>query len=234
MRINKYISTAGFASRRKADELVINGAVKVNGVTVKQPGIDVKDGDVVEVNGRKIDKAERLVYIMLNKPVGYVTTAKDEKDRRIVSDLVMDVPERIFPVGRLDYNTSGLLIMTNDGDLAYKMMHPKHKMYKTYRATVQGIISPERVNKLRKGVDIGGFVTAPAKVNVIKQTERFAIVEISIYEGKNRQVRKMFASVGNKVQELERVAIGEIYLARLMTGHYRKLAPKEIEYLKGY
>lgn len=234
MRINKYISAAGFASRRKADELVINGSVKINGVTVREPGTDVKDGDVVEVNGRKIDKAERLVYIMLNKPVGYVTTAKDEKGRHIVSDLVMDITERIFPVGRLDYNTSGLLIMTNDGDLAYKLMHPKHKMYKTYRATVQGVISSERVNKLRKGVDIGGFVTSPAKVNVIKQTEKFAIVEISIYEGKNRQVRKMFAQVGNKVQALERVAIGEIYLARLMTGHYRKLTPKEIEYLKNY
>lgn len=234
MRINKYISTAGLASRRKADELIINGSVKVNGVTVREPGIDVKDGDVVEVNGRRIDKAERLVYFMLNKPVGYMTTAKDEQGRDIVTDLMTDVPERVFPVGRLDYNTSGLLIMTNDGDLAYKLTHPKHKIYKTYRAIVQGIVSPERVNKLRKGVDIGGFVTSPAKVNVIKQSEREAVVEISIYEGRNRQVRKMFASVGNKVRALERVAIGEIYLARLMTGHYRKLTPKEIEYLKDF
>lgn len=232
MRINKYISAAGLASRRKADELIVNGNVKVNGVTVRELGIDVKEGDVVEVNGRMIDKAERMVYIMLNKPVGYVTTSDDEKGRNIVTDLVTDVPERIFPVGRLDYNTSGLLLLTNDGDLAYKLTHPKNHIYKTYRAAVQGVISPERLYKLRKGVDIGGFVTSPAKVKIIKQSERSAVVEISIYEGKNRQVRKMFAAVGNRVQSLERVAVGEIYLARLMTGHYRKLTPKEIDYLK--
>ncbi len=232
MRINKYISAAGLASRRKADELIINGNVKINGVTVTELGVDVEEDDVVEVNGRKIDKAERMVYIMLNKPVGYVTTSKDDKGRNIVTDLVTDVPERIFPVGRLDYNTSGLLLLTNDGELANKLTHPKSHIYKTYRATVQGIISNERLNKLRKGVDIGGFVTSPAKVKLIKQGERSAVVEISIYEGKNRQVRKMFAVVGNKVQSLERVAIGEVYLARLMAGHYRKLTPKEIDYLK--
>ncbi|MBE6033464.1 MAG: rRNA pseudouridine synthase [Clostridiales bacterium] len=233
MRLNKYIAQAGLASRRGADELTANGNVKVNGLVVKELGYDVKDGDVVEVNGRRIDMlSQKPVYIMLNKPLGYITSSNDEKGRPTVQNLVADVDARLFAVGRLDYNTSGMLLMTNDGDLAYKLTHPKHHIYKTYRARVTGVLSREKIAKLRNGVDIGGFVTSKANVTVIKQGERSAIVEIQIYEGKNRQVRKMFAAVGNKVQELERVAIGQLYLGRLMTGHYRKLTPKEIEYLK--
>ncbi len=233
MRLNKYIAQAGVASRRKADELTANGNVKVNGITVKEMGYDVKEGDVVEVNGRRIDSVvQKPTYIMLNKPLGYVTTSKDDKGRLTVQDLVADVDARLFPIGRLDYNTSGMLLLTNDGDLAYKLTHPKHHIYKTYRARVAGVLSREKVAKLERGVDIGGFVTSKAKVNVLKQGERSAIVEIQIYEGKNRQVRKMFAAVGNRVQELERVAIGDLYLGRLMVGHYRKLTQQEIEYLK--
>ena len=157
---------------------------------------------------------------------------QDEHDRPVVTELVADVNARLFPVGRLDYNTSGLLIMTNDGDLAYRLTHPKHEVPKTYRARVSGTLSSARIAKLRKGVDIGGFVTSPAQVKVIKQGERSAIVEITIHEGKNRQVRKMFAAVGNKVQELERIALGDIQLGRLKEGHYRKLKREEIEYLK--
>ena len=232
MRLNKYIAQAGIASRRKADELIASGNVKINGLVVRELGTDVKEGDVVEVNGKRIEPAEKKVYVVLNKPLGYVTTSSDDKDRATVLDLVADIPERVFPVGRLDYNTSGLLIMTNDGDLAYRLTHPKHHVYKTYRALVQGVLSRERIAKLRKGVDIGGFVTSPAQVQVIKQGERSAIVEIKIYEGKNRQVRKMFAAVGNKVNALERIAIGEIKLGRMKEGHYRKLTREEIEYLK--
>ncbi|QAT43846.1 pseudouridine synthase [Aminipila luticellarii] len=233
MRLNKYIAQAGITSRRKADELTAHGNVKINGLVVKELGYDVKDGDVVEINGRRIDQVEQKpVYIMLNKPLGYITSSSDEKGRLTVQALVSDIDARLFAVGRLDYNTSGMLLMTNDGDLAYKLTHPKHHIYKTYRARVSGVLSPEKIAKLRNGVNIGGFVTSKANVRVIKQAERSAIVEIQIYEGKNRQVRKMFAAVGNKVQELERVAIGELYLGRLMVGHYRKLTPKEIEYLK--
>ena len=233
MRLNKYIAQAGVASRRKADELTANGNVKVNGITVKEMGYDVKEGDVVEVNGRRIDGiTQKPVYIMLNKPLGFVTTSKDDKGRPTVQDLVGDVDARLFPIGRLDYNTSGMLLMTNDGDLAYKLTHPKHHIYKTYRARVSGVLSREKVAKLERGVDIGGFVTSKANVKVLKQGERSAIVEIQIYEGKNRQVRKMFAAVGNRVQELERVAIGDLFLGRLMVGHYRKLTQQEIEYLK--
>lgn len=232
MRLNKYIAQAGIASRRKADELTLAGNVKINGVAMREPGYDVVEGDVVEVNGRVIKPAGKMVYLMLNKPVGFVTTAADEKGRATVMDLVSDVDERLFPIGRLDFNTSGLLLLTNDGELAYRLTHPKHQIYKTYRARVSGVLSESRMAKLRKGVDIGGFVTSKANVKMIKQGERSAIVEIQIAEGKNRQVRKMFAAVGNKVMELQRVAVGELYLGHLKEGHYRKLNQKEIEYLK--
>lgn len=232
MRINKYIAQAGVASRRKADELIAAGNVKVNGLTLKEPGYDVVEGDVVEVNGRRIQAEEKKVYILLNKPTGYVTTVSDDKERPTVMDLVRDVDARIFPVGRLDYNTSGMLIMTNDGDFAYKVAHPKHELTKTYRARVSGILSNEKCAKLRKGVDIGGFITSRAKVEIVKGLPRSTVVDITIHEGKNRQVRKMFKAVGNHVQELERIAIGNIRLGRLAEGHYRKLTREEIEYLK--
>ena len=232
MRINKYIAQSGFCSRRKADDLVANGNVKINGAVMKEPGYDVAEGDKVEVNGTLISKAEKKVYYLLNKPVGFVTTVSDDKDRPTVMDLVSDIDERIFPVGRLDYNTSGMLIMTNDGDFAYRVSHPKHELSKTYRARVAGVLSNEKCAKLRKGVDIGGFVTSRAKVEIVKGLERSTVVDISIHEGKNRQVRKMFKAVGNNVQDLQRIAIGDIRLGRLKEGYYRKLTREEIEYLK--
>lgn len=233
MRLNKYIAQSGLASRRKADELIENGNVKINGLVVTELGTDVQPDDIVEVNGNRIHAEQRLVYYMLNKPTGYVTTLSDEKDRPIVTDLLTDVSERVFPVGRLDVGTSGLLLMTNDGDLANKLMHPKHQIYKTYRAEVSGVLSAERVAKLRKGVDIGGFITSPAKVKIVRQAKAHCIVEIQICEGKYRQVRRMFKAVGNRVLALQRVAEGELYLGRLMEGHYRKLTPEEVAYLKG-
>lgn len=232
MRLNKYIAYAGVCSRRKADELISNGNVKINGVVVKEMGVDVAEGDVVEVNGSVINAEHKNVYVAVNKPLGYITSMEDDKGRATVAELVADIPERLFPVGRLDYNTTGLLIMTNDGQLTYTLTHPKHEVYKTYVAKVAGVISDARIAKLRRGIDIGGFVTSPAKVRLIKQMPRYAIVEIKIREGKNRQVRKMFAAVGNKVQELKRTEMGEIKLGRLMEGHYRKLTRQEIEYLK--
>lgn len=231
MRLNKYISNAGITSRRKADELIFNSNVKVNGITVREPGYQVMDDDRVEVNGTPVVMTKEKIYIALNKPLGYVTTMKDEFGRATVADLVTDFSERLFPVGRLDYNTTGLLIMTNDGDMAYKLMHPKHEVTKTYRVRVAGYISDSKINKLRRGVDIGGFVTSRARVQVVKQLERSTVLEIEIHEGKNRQVRKMFKAVGHPVQELERIAIGEIKLGRLKTGSYRKLTKSEVEYL---
>lgn len=232
MRINKYIAMSGLCSRRKADELVLNGNVKINGAVMKEPGYEVEESDRVEVNGKPLVEQEKLVYYLLNKPLGIVTTASDEYDRMTVIDLMKDVGERIFPVGRLDYNTSGALILTNDGKLSYRIMHPKNEVTKTYHALVSGVISKERIWKLRNGVDIGGYVTKPARVTLIKENKNSAIIEITISEGKNRQVRKMLKAVGNPVQELKRISIGEIKLGRLKEGSYRKLTPKEVEYLK--
>lgn len=232
MRINKYIAQAGIVSRRKADELILNGNVKVNGAVMREPGYDVDNGDKVEVNGRIIDNNQEKVYLLVNKPLNMITAASDDKDRETVMEIIKDVDARLFPVGRLDYNTTGALIMTNDGDISYRITHPKHGMDKTYRALVKGVISPEKAARLRKGVDIGGFMTSRAKVKIIKGNSHSTLVEISIHEGKNRQVRKMFAAVGNPVQTLERIAIGEIRLGRLKQGHYRKLNREEIEYLK--
>lgn len=232
MRINKYIAQSGFCSRRKADELIANGNVKINGAVLREPGYDVAEGDRVEVNGRELSARQKPEYVLINKPLGMVTTVSDDKERLTVMDVVADIDARLFPVGRLDYNTSGALIMTNDGELAYRLTHPKHEIYKTYRARVAGILSNEKAARLRKGVDIGGFVTSPAKVSIIKGSGHSTIVEIAIHEGKNRQVRKMFAAVGNPVQELERIAIGDIRLGHLKAGHYRKLTREEIKYLK--
>ena len=232
MRLNKYIASAGIASRRKADELIKAGKVKINGQVLAEPGYDVAAGDLVEVNGSIIEPVKKMICIMLNKPKGYITSADDDRERPTVMDLVSDFDARLFPVGRLDYNTSGLLLLTNDGEFAYHMTHPKHQVEKTYRAKVAGTLSDQRIARLRKGIDIGGFVTSPAEVTVIKQMERSAIVEIKIHEGKNRQIRKMFSAVGNKVIELERIAVGRLHLGHLKEGHYRKLTDQEIEYLK--
>ncbi|MDO4868698.1 MAG: pseudouridine synthase [Bacillota bacterium] len=232
MRLNKYIASAGVCSRRKADELIANGNVKVNHAVVREMGFDVGEGDRVVVNGKLIDGSKPKVYVAVNKPMGYITSMDDDKDRATVAELVADIPERLFPVGRLDYNTTGLLLMTNDGELTYALTHPKHEVGKTYVATVAGVLSDKRIAQLRRGVDIGGFVTSPAKVKVIRQNPRSTVVEITIHEGKNRQVRKMFAAVGNRVQSLQRIAVGDIRLGRLKEGHYRKLTRNEIEYLK--
>lgn len=232
MRINKYIAASGVASRRKADELIAAGKVKVNNITLSEPGYNVLPDDIVYVDGKRISISEKKIYIALNKPIGFVTTVKDEKNRPTVMDLVTDIEERVFPVGRLDYNTSGLLILTNDGDFSQKVSHPGKGIGKTYRAKVQGYVSRERLAKLRKGVDIGGYITSPAKVEVFKELPKQTVVDITIYEGKNRQVRKMFKAVGNPVVSLERLSIGAVKLGRLATGSYRKLTRKEIESFK--
>ena len=231
MRINKYIASSGVASRRKADELIKAGKVKVNNIVLKELGYDVLPGDKVSVDGKEISVSEKKIYIALNKPIGYVTTVSDEKGRPTVLDLLTDVEERVFPVGRLDYNTSGLLILTNDGNFSQKVSHPGKGVGKTYRAKVQGIISREKLARLRRGVDIGGFVTSRAQAEIYKELPKQTVVDITIYEGKNRQVRKMFKAIGNPVVELERIAIGDVKLGRLATGSYRKLTAREIESL---
>jgi 23S rRNA pseudouridine2605 synthase len=234
MRLNKYIAASGIASRRKADELTKTGKVKINGKTFSEPGYVVMPGDLVEVNGCAIAPVKRLVYIMLNKPRGYITSVSDDKDRPTVMDLISDLDTRLFPIGRLDYNSSGLLLLTNDGEFSYQMTHPKHLVEKTYKVKVTGKLSEDRIEKLRNGINIDGFVTSPAKVRILRQMERSSLVEIKIHEGKNRQVRKMFAAVGNRVIDLERTAIGGLSLGPLKVGHYRKLSIGEVERLRSF
>lgn len=231
MRLNKYIAHSGICSRRKADEMIEKGLVKVNGVPA-QTGYDVADDDIVEVNGHKIRPEKRLVYYMLNKPVGYITTADDEQGRPTVLDLVDEIKERVYPIGRLDFNTSGMLLLTNDGDLAYKLTHPSSHIFKTYIAEVAGMLTIAEARRLEQGVNIGKHVTAPAMVEIIRQSDSTSIAEIRISEGKNRQVRRMFEAVGHRVVNLERIAIGNMKMAHLRPGQYRKLSQHEIDYLK--
>ncbi|MBQ1887740.1 MAG: rRNA pseudouridine synthase [Firmicutes bacterium] len=231
MRINKYIASAGICSRRKADELIEQGRVKVNGAVLREPGFDVSEGDLVLVDGKPVTGSERFVYYALNKPAGYVTTTSDEMDRPTVMELMTEVSARVFPVGRLDYETTGLLIMTNDGDLANHITHPSKKVFKTYLAEIDGEISLGQAEQLRRGVDIGGYTTRPAQVEILKQAGH-SKVRISISEGKNRQVRRMFKAVGFNVVSLQRISIGRILLGHLHEGHYRRLTAEEVDYLK--
>ncbi|MBQ6261657.1 MAG: rRNA pseudouridine synthase [Firmicutes bacterium] len=231
MRINKYIASAGICSRRKADELIEQGRVKVNGAVLREPGFDVSEGDLVLVDGKPVTGSERFVYYALNKPAGYVTTTSDEMDRPTVMELMTEVSARVFPVGRLDYETTGLLIMTNDGDLANHITHPSKKVFKTYLAEIDGEISLGQAEQLRRGVDIGGYTTRPAQVEILKQAGH-SKVRISISEGKNRQVRRMFKAVGFNVVSLQRISIGRVLLGHLHEGHYRRLTAEEVDYLK--
>lgn len=233
MRINKYIASSGVTSRRKADELIEAGKVKINGKKLLNLGYHVQDGDVVEVDGRRISVTEKKVYYLLNKPCGYVTATIDKEGRPTVIDLVPD-EYRLFPVGRLDYNTSGLLIMTNDGDLSNKLMHPSKEFDKKYLVRAAGIITRAEAAALAKGIDIGGFVTSKAEVKLLRHDKNSSLVEITIHEGKNRQVRRMFKAIGHNVEELQRIQLGKLEIGRLGVGKCRKLGPAEVEYLKSF
>lgn len=232
MRINKYIARCGEASRRAADELIQKGKVSVNGKVLQEPGYDVQDGDEVRLFGRVITPETKSVYYLLNKPVGYVTTTMDKEGRPTVLDLVQAEGIRLFPVGRLDYNTSGLLILTNDGDLSNRLMHPSKEFPKTYRVRAAGTVTLNDIRKLENGVDIGGFITSKAVAKLVRHDKNSTIVDLTIHEGKNRQVRRMFDALGYPVQELERIGLGNLVIGRLATGSYRKLSKEEVEYLK--
>ena len=232
MRINKYIANAGIASRRKADELIKAGKVKVNGKVMSQPGYDVADSDEVLVEGKPVQSTENKVYYAMNKPLGVITSVNDDRGRMTVVDIMSDVEERVFPVGRLDYNTSGLLLLTNDGDFANRIMHPGRRVDKTYRVRVAGNISKIKISVLRAGVRLGKFKTSPARVDVITWNRHSMILEVTIHEGKNRQIRRMFEAVGYPVQELERISIGNMKLGHLKPGQYRKLSKRELEYFR--
>ena len=236
MRINKYIASCGIASRRKAEEIILRKRVKVNGKVVEELSFNIdENNDIVEIDEVQIGLDEKEVYIVLNKPEGYITTVKDQFDRPSVLDLVGDIKERIYPIGRLDYETSGLLILTNDGDLTYKLTHPKHEVDKTYMAIVKGIPTIDEMKEFEEGLYIEDYKTAPAKIKIVKKDEEknYAICEIKIHEGRNRQVRKMCRAIEHPVLRLRRVAMGKITLRETKVGEYRHLSTEEVEYLKG-
>ena len=229
IRLQKFLSEAGVASRRKAEEMIRNGMVKVNG-TVAQVGdsVDPKK-DTVVVKGKKIRKENNMRYILLNKPRGYVTTTDDDLGRKCVLELVRDVKERIYPVGRLDRVSEGALILTNDGAFANAMMHPSKHVPKTYRVTVRPGITSEQVDILSTGVELDGRLTAPAQVYVISKEDDRAVLEIVLYEGRNRQIRRMCEAVNLEVARLRRIAVGSVKLGMLQTGEWRDLTPTEVE-----
>ncbi len=233
MRLNKYIAECGVASRRGADKLISKGKVKVNNKVVTALGTEINEfNDTVIVDERKISLVTRDIYIVLNKPKGCVTTVKDDKGRKTVMDYVPNKDKRLFPIGRLDYDTEGLVILTNDGDMAYKLTHPSHEIPKTYIAKVEGEIPEADLAKLRNGVPLDGVMTHRSKVKVLGVEDNISRVEITIYEGKNRQVRRMFEYIGKNVIFLKRTKIGDLRLGGLGRGMSRYLTDKEIDILK--
>ena len=233
MRLQKYMAQCGIASRRKSEEIIAQGRVKVNDIIVTELGMKIDPfKDIVKVDNKIIQMENKKIYIVLNKPAGYVTTVSDQFGRKNVLDLVKEVKERVYPIGRLDYDTSGLLLLTNDGDLAYKLTHPKHEVKKKYIAVIKGIPTEEELDRFRAGLEIDGYITAPALINVLKYWEKKTTVEIQIHEGKNRQIRKMCEKIGYPVIRLKRIAIGELELGSLRKGCWRYLNDVEIKYLK--
>lgn len=229
MRINKFMAECGVASRRACDEMILEGRVKVNGKKIDTPGLEINEfNDAVTLDGRRITLVSKKYYIMLHKPKGYVTTVKDDKGRKTVMELIK-IRSRLYPVGRLDYDTEGLLLLTNDGQLAYALTHPSHEVPKTYIAKIKGKISDTEVRQLRKGVEIDGKMTLPAVVKIIDTDDEFSRVEVTIKEGRNHQIKKMFEVVGKEVVFLKRTAIGPLKLGGLGRGEYKNLTSKEIE-----
>lgn len=236
MRINRYLAECGLASRRKCEKFVTDGMVTVNGKTVTDLSAQVGERDVVTVGGKRVRPVAKHVYLVMNKPKGCVTTVSDDKGRRTVMDIVRkDYPDtRLFPVGRLDYDTEGMLILTTDGDLCNRLTHPRSEIEKVYSARVEGEVTEAELDKLRAGVELDGKRTGKCRTTLVgydKRTKQ-TTVEIAIREGMNREVRRMFEAIGKNVAFLKRVAIGDLRLRGVDRGSYRKLTPEEVDYLK--
>ncbi|MBU3203371.1 pseudouridine synthase [Clostridium algidicarnis] len=232
-RLQKYMARCGVASRRKSEQYILEGIVKVNGTVINELGFKVDPKkDKVYVNDKLIKPEKDKVYIVLNKPEGYVTTLNDERGRKTILDLVT-VDERIFPVGRLDYDSSGLLFLTNDGEVYNKVIHPREVIGKTYLALIEGIFTTSELNTFRSGVDIDGYITKRSNIEVKEiYKNNSSLVEITIYEGKNRQIRKMCSALDHEVLKLQRISIGEITLENLEEGNWRYLNKEELDYIK--
>lgn len=230
MRLQKYLSMCGVASRRKSEEIIKSGLIKVNNKIISELGEKINpDKDIITYKNKKLEP-QKNIYLMLNKPVGYITSMHDEFNRPSVSQLI-NIKQKVFPVGRLDFNTSGLLLFTNDGDLAYRLTHPKHNINKFYIAKIKGQVKNYELEKFRTGIIIDNKKTAPAEINIIMQNKSFSIVKIKIHEGRNRQIRKMCEAINHQVIDLKRIAIGNLKL-NIKSGEFRYLTQKEIAYLK--
>ncbi|MBR3210455.1 MAG: rRNA pseudouridine synthase [Bacilli bacterium] len=227
-RLQKVIAESGYTSRRKAEELIVQGKVKVNGKIVTELGTKVSDKDEIEIENKILSK-EAKEYYLLNKPRGMITSTDDDKNRRVVTELI-PTQARIYPVGRLDYDTTGVLLLTNDGEFANIMMHPKSRVDKVYLAKLEGIIKGEQINKLKKGIEIDHVKVIPSRVKLkkINSESNTCMVEIVIHEGKNHQVKRMFEAVGFHVEKLKRERMGIFTTEGLKSGEYRKLTPKEV------
>ena len=232
MRINKFLASSCVASRRAADQLIVDGAVKING-RVCSLGDDVDLGeDLVTVNGKPVNVVKKYDYYIMNKPKGYVCTVKDDKDRKTVMDLLPPSVGRVFPVGRLDYDSEGLLLFTNDGDLSNRLMHPSSEIPKTYLVKIEGSIPDEAIEKLKRGVVIDGVKTKKCNIKIVDETKTFTKFHVTVTEGRNREIRKMFLTVGKEVKFLKRIKIGDLGMGSLNRGDVRKLTKEEVEYLK--
>ena len=232
MRINKFLALSGVASRRACDKLILDGLVTVNG-KVCSLGTDIDEvNDTVCVDGKKINQKKKYTYYMMNKPKGYVCTVKDDKDRKTVMDLLPDNVGRVFPVGRLDYDSEGLLIFTDDGDLCNRLLHPSSEIPKTYLVRIEGDLPNESIDKLKRGVYIDGVKTKKFNIKIVDQTKTFTKYHVTVTEGRNREIRKMFLTAGKEVKFLKRIKIGDLGMGGLDRGAVRKLTQDEIEYLK--
>ena len=231
IRLQKYLAECGIASRRKSEELIAAGKVKVNGVTASIGDKVNPKHDKVTVSGKKAVSVKKSVYIMLNKPRGFITTMSDEHDRKCVAELVKGINTRVYPVGRLDRESEGLLIMTNDGEFANALTHPSKHVSKTYRVTIRPEITKEQATAFRNGIEIDGRMTAPADLRILEAQDNRTVVEVTIYEGRNRQIRKMFEALGIEVARLKRTKVGNLKLGMLKQGDYRDLTPDEVNSL---
>ena len=232
MRLEKFLSESGIASRRDAKRYISDGRVSVNGERVLIPGTHIApQRDEITFDGEPVREKPNQIYLMLNKPAGYVTTVRDERGRPTVMALVSDISERIYPIGRLDLDTEGLLIMTNDGDFAHRILHPSHEIEKTYTAWVEGHPNRQAIQRLREGIEIEEGITAAAQVNRVERRAGQSQFKVVIHEGRKRQIRRMFHAIGHEVIYLKRVKIGSLSLGRLPIGKYRFLTPNEVESL---
>ena len=232
MRINKFLAEKGVASRRAADEMIANGRITVNG-KIAAIGMDVSESDEVKADGNLIAQGEpKLVYYVMNKPKGVVCTMNDDRGRKTVADLLPSGVGRVFPVGRLDYDTEGLLILTNDGDLAYALTHPSHEVKKTYLAKIEGTLTEKDLNPIRSGVELDGVLTKKCKAHIVETDKAYTKVHITISEGRNREIRRMFESIGKNVCFLKRIRLGTLVLSGLDRGAVRPLTELEIASLK--